>query len=248
MVGFLLVFLLLVLSAPRAAAAYRETVSVGGGVVAGVVRYAGTVQGTPMIPVTRDVRLFGNNLPDESLLVSRDHGLQNVLITLDGISAGKAWPHVVPRLLYRQGRLIPRLQVARAGQEVEVVNQDSTLHTFSASEVGEALFNIALPQRYPVTRKSFPSTGIFSVSCVIHEWMAAWIAVLSHPYFAITAADGRYEISDVPPGTYRLSAWHERLGRLIRWVSVTGEPALHVDLEFGELPVTPSATKKEGTP
>ena len=246
--GFLPVFLLLVLSAPRAAAAYRETVSPGGGVVAGVVRYAGTIQGTPMIPATRDVRLFGNKLPDESLLVSRDHGLQNVLITLDGISAGKAWPHVVPRLLYQQGRLIPRLQVARRGQEIEVLNQDRTLHTVSLSEVGQSLFNIALPQQYPVTRIPLSSAGIFNIRCVIHEWMAAWIAVLSHPYFAITAADGRYEISDVPPGTYRLSAWHERLGRLVRWVSVTGEPALHVDLEFGELPVTPSATKKEGTP
>ncbi len=48
--------------------------------------------------------------------------------------------------------------------------------------------------------------------CDVHGWMNAYAGVLDHPYFAVTGADGRFELKSLPPGTYTVEAWHERLG------------------------------------
>jgi hypothetical protein len=51
-----------------------------------------------------------------------------------------------------------------------------------------------------------------SVRCDLHPWMQGWLGVLDHPYFAVTDAEGRFTLRDVPPGDYTLAVWHERLG------------------------------------
>jgi hypothetical protein len=52
------------------------------------------------------------------------------------------------------------------------------------------------------------------VKCNIHPWMRAWIGAAPHPYFAVTGADGSFQLRNVPPGTYTVEAWQEELGRL----------------------------------
>ena len=48
--------------------------------------------------------------------------------------------------------------------------------------------------------------------CDVHGWMNAYVGVLDHPYFAITGKDGKFELKTLPPGTYTIEAWHEKLG------------------------------------
>src|SRR5690606_42100463 len=77
------------------------------------------------------------------------------------------------------------------------------------------------------------------VFCDIHSHMNAFILVFSHPYFAVTAADGRFELGRVPPGEYRLAIWHEGTVRETRAVRVrpgaatTGEVDLRCDASLG---------------
>jgi hypothetical protein len=63
--------------------------------------------------------------------------------------------------------------------------------------------------------------------CDVHGWMSAYVGVLDHPYFAVTAEDGKFELPGLPPGTYTIEAWHERLGTLTQSVTIgaseTGE-------------------------
>ena len=47
--------------------------------------------------------------------------------------------------------------------------------------------------------------------CSIHANMHCIVLVMENPFFAMTDANGNYTISNVPPGTYKLKAWHERL-------------------------------------
>ncbi len=54
-----------------------------------------------------------------------------------------------------------------------------------------------------------------NVTCAVHPWMKAWVFVFAHPYFAVTDADGAFVIPKVPPGKYRLVAWHEASGWVI---------------------------------
>jgi len=50
-----------------------------------------------------------------------------------------------------------------------------------------------------------------AVICDIHPWMSAWWMVLDHPYFAVTDANGNYEIKNAPAGTQKVVVWQEAL-------------------------------------
>ncbi len=59
------------------------------------------------------------------------------------------------------------------------------------------------------------------MKCDVHPWMTAYIGVFDSDYFAVTAADGSFEIKGLPPGSYELVAWHERFGELKKTVTVS---------------------------
>ncbi|MFQ5685007.1 MAG: carboxypeptidase regulatory-like domain-containing protein, partial [Candidatus Binatia bacterium] len=91
---------------------------------------------------------------------------------------------------------------------------------------------LALPtkgQTIDVSRK-IRRTGLVEVKCDAHDWMHAWLLVTDHPYYAVTDADGKFTIEDIPPGTYALRFWHEQLGVQQQEISITagGETQAHI--------------------
>jgi hypothetical protein len=70
------------------------------------------------------------------------------------------------------------------------------------------------------------------VKCNIHPWMRAYIAVFKHPYFAVSDKDGKFEIKNLPPGTYTIKAWHEKLGTQTQKITVAGGEAKSLDFAF----------------
>jgi len=61
--------------------------------------------------------------------------------------------------------------------------------------------------------------------CDVHPWMFAWVSVFDNPYFAVSGADGKFVIKDVPPGKYTLVADHRKLGVQMQTVDVTDKGA-----------------------
>ena len=72
---------------------------------------------------------------------------------------------------------------------------------------------------------------IVDIQCDVHPWMSAYLYPVKNPYFAITEADGSFEITDVPPGKHLLRLWHETLGRSEKKVVVT--EGAEVEVVFG---------------
>jgi hypothetical protein len=61
---------------------------------------------------------------------------------------------------------------------------------------------------------------VFQIKCDVHPWMLAYIGVFSHPFYAVTGPDGKFTLSGLEPGTYEITAWHERLGPQTATVTV----------------------------
>jgi plastocyanin len=106
---------------------------------------------------------------------------------------------------------VPRVVAVPVGSTVEFPNDDPFYHNvFSLSRA--KTFNLG---RYPQGRTAgerFDRPGIVKVFCDIHSHMTATVLVFNHPWFAVPDEDGRFALTDVPPGTREITAWHERLG------------------------------------
>ena len=74
------------------------------------------------------------------------------------------------------------------------------------------------------------------VKCNVHPWMRAYIAVFRHPYFAVTGPEGGFELKNLPPGTYTIQAWHEKLGSLREKVTVGTNESKRLEFTFKPRP------------
>ena len=214
-----------------------------GGRVVGTVRLTGDrPAGRADTTVTVDESVCGAAVPDESLLVDDAGGVRNAVVVLHGVTRGKPIP-ADALVDNAHCRFSPRVQIAPRGRPLRIRNSDAILHNAHAFLVGpteESIANFALAnagQTMDLERRltgRLPAEGeaVVRLGCDVHPWMVGWVVVVDHPYAAVTAADGTFEIDDVPPGTYTAAVWHERLGKMERPVTVTTGSAAHVEVAF----------------
>lgn len=166
------------------------------------------------------------------------YGLKDVVVFLEGIEAGKPFDLSVPRVEAKDCRFAPFVTVVRDRHAVEVVNMDPVMHDIQAYETSRqlgtrVLFNSPLPMNAHHQRgdlhalhghqpgpsmleKIQLSKGrrFFVMQCGFHAYMESWAVAVTNPYYEITDRTGAYAIEHVPPGTYRLIAWHPSVGTL----------------------------------
>jgi hypothetical protein len=159
---------------------------------------------------------------------------QEVVVLLEDVTRGKAFgAYVPPRIAAVDCRFLPFVNVVHDQHDLVVVNMDPAMHDIQAYETSHlgprVLFNVPLPisTRYPheaglsarfqkhyegtpVTQTVRMTKGrkIFTMQCGFHAYMESWALVADHPYYAVTGRDGRFEIGDIPPGTYKVTIWH----------------------------------------
>ena len=192
---------------------------------------AGSVTGTittsakAMAPVrvTIDQKVCGNELPDDAIVVGAGGGLANAVVSVVGLKRAVS---AEPVVLNEQCRFAPRVQLARPNANVRTSSKDPVLHTTNAQhENGRSLFNVAVPMPGINITKPIGAAGTVRLSCNTHPWMRGWVVVTDEAA-AITDADGRFTIDNVPPGTYELRLWHEALkGGPQRITVAAGKPA-----------------------
>ena len=155
---------------------------------------------------------------------------RRAIVFLETAPRGAFEERDLPRLRMDQRRetFVPRLLAIMTGTTVDFPNSDPIFHN---------VFSLSKPQRFDLGRypqgrsKSvrFDKPGVVRVFCDIHSHMSAFIVVFSHPYFAVTDADGRYRIDGVPAGTYSVAAWYEGDTRDTRTVTVPESGAADAD-------------------
>jgi plastocyanin len=191
-------------------AGYEEAEVKDAGVLAGVVRFAGVPPKMPPLRVNKNRDVCGESKPSEALVVAADGGVKGSVILVEGVTRGKKVESEV--VLDNAGCVfVPHVTAVAAGGRVRVKNSDPILHNTHGFLGKPTVFNLALPnkdQAIDITRR-LTKPGVVRVLCDAHPHMFGWLVVHDSPYFAVTDARGAWRIDAVPPGTYRVTQWHE---------------------------------------
>jgi len=217
---------------PSLVLSYEEIVITNGGTIRGTVKVNGNFPKLSPLQISKFKEIC-KDVPNESLIIGPDQELRYAVVTLEGISKGKAVEkESVHEIDNSRCRFVPHVLAASVGQFVLLKNTDPILHTAHAYfTAGQPQFNVGL---YPskVSRKPLVSPGVIKIVCEGHPGMSAYIVVAEHPYQSVTDIYGEYLINEVPPGTYKLKAWHESLGTQEKQVEVKPGGSHNVDFVF----------------
>ena len=194
---------------------YRVVPVVGGGTITGTVDLEGTAPVAQVIRPSVDQGVCGSSIVDKSIKLSGTR-IGGAIVWLTDIRSGKAFPLERRFELNNTNcTLDPYVQAIATGGTLNVGNDDRLVHTNRFINVGTGKVAGIAPfnddgELVPVDRFTEPAE--IEVVSDKHPWTRAWIAVLDHPYYAQTAANGAFTIDAIPAGKYRVRAWHPAIG------------------------------------
>jgi hypothetical protein len=197
-----------------------------------------------MVPAPRSIDLTAypqcqNELPgpifNDSLVVNDDGTLANAVVWIAaGLPADRKYDVPPPAVLDQHYCMFhPHVLAAMVGQGLVVQNVDRLPQNPIATDSMEApFFNFALGPGGKRQLDPFGKAQTLRLTSDLYPWMQGYIKVFNHPFFDVTHGDGVFTIRDVPPGTYRIAAWQEKLGTIEKQIVVHGGEPLAVDFTF----------------
>jgi hypothetical protein len=226
-------------TSPAAAGAGQKVDTTVAGNVKGVVNFEGTAAKNEPIKMNADpVCVKQNKDPQfqETYLVSDDgKTLGNVFVYVkDGLGNYIFDTPTTPAKIDQQNcRYHPHVFGLMVNQPLEIVNSDPTLHNIHALPKGNSEFNNGQPiQGMKMTHTFDKAEVMVPFKCDVHGWMNAYVGVMSNPYFFVTKDDGKFDLPNLPPGTYTLEAWHEKLGTQTASVTIGAKESKDVTFTF----------------
>lgn len=151
----------------------------------------------------------------------------DVVVTLEAPGL-KLAPPAEPFQIDQKGfRFIPHVTVIQTGSAVRFLNNDNEPHNVYSPE---GRYNLGTWPTGETRDYTFKKPGIYTQLCNIHPDMLAYVVVVDTPYYAVTDKAGAFLIRNVPPGKYRLVAWHEKKDGLEQDFEVVAGPPLKLDL------------------
>ena len=226
---------------PRLGRAYSEGEVKDGARLTGVLRFTGEPPAEDSVLISKDSHICGvGDVNPNPLTVTAEGALKDGVVALRKVAAGKPWDAAKtrPKIVQEACLFAPFVQIAPKGADLTIVNRDPLLHNIHAYEqIGRArrtLFNIAQPMagQTDTAPLRMRRGSVVEIDCDAHNWMSAWIYTAAHPYLAATGPDGRFDIGDVPPGSYELVMWHPILGEVTRDVTLAAGETADLSLDM----------------
>ena len=206
------------------------------GVIRGVASFVGEA------PEPKEIRMLAgceNEVTGpvfEDKIRAADGKLQDVFISVTAGLDGWQMPAspTEPVMLDQRGCVYdPHVVGVRVGQPVAFLNSDPLFHNVRTVTRDNGTFNEMMQNKDTRIDKVFRRPEIMvTAKCDVHPWMAGFIGVVDHPFFAVSGDDGKFEITGLPPGKYTISAWHEVFGVQTADVEVSSGGVVRAPLTF----------------
>ncbi len=239
----LVLVLTLLLPAGSFAASKRyEVVDVeNGGSIVGTIKAAEMVadpMGKIETTVPEETKLCGSEFKMQKYIISSDLGVKNVIVALENVAKGKAMPKQDLMLDNKNCQFHPLVGVAFKGAQFVIHNSDPIFHNTSLGlmmkDKRSTVYNLALPTQNTTIKKPVRRTGMISVKCDSHKWMRSYVYAAKNPYVAVSDEKGKFEITDILPGKYEVTIWHEGFGEVVKTVEVKPGQATTLDHTFAK--------------
>ena len=162
-----------------------------------------------------------------------DGGLENVMVYVTSIVEGTFTPPADPVLLdMKECRFQPHVVTLQVGQKLHIRNSNETAQNVHVWAQINRPSNQSIPLSGTQIEKTYDKAETpIPVRCDIHNWEVAWLGVFDHPYYTISKSGGLYELR-LPPGEYRITAWHERYGASQQTVRVAATGNVPLNFTF----------------
>jgi hypothetical protein len=208
------------------------------GSISGMIRYSGKRPLPKKIDMSGDpacVEAHHGNALDEALVVSSKGGLANAFVYVKSGVGGKTFATPsAPVAIDQNGCWFrPRVLGIETNQALQITNSDPVTHSIHPmAQINREWNHSQGTGEPPLVRKFARPEVMIHVKCNIHSWMRAYIGVVDNPYFAVSGEDGSYRIGNLPPGTYTVAIWQEKLGTQEQQVTVAPHSNAQADVTF----------------
>lgn len=209
------------------------------GNITGKINFKGAKPTVAKIKMNADPKCVkihgGKGATSEQVVVNPNNTLRYVFVYVKKGLTGKKFdiPKTPVKLDQKGCTYNPHVFGVVANQPLEITNSDPTLHNIHALPKNSAQFNIAQPKIGMKMTKMFTKPEVMvKIKCEVHSWMASYVGVLEHPYFAVSDDKGNFEIKNLPAGDYEIEAWHEKYKTQTMIMSVGAADTKTADFTF----------------
>lgn len=169
-------------------------------------------------------------------LVYQDGGLKDVVVSIEHVDAGKVFQKEPVRILSKDCKFTPTVNIVRQGETIHINNVDPVMHNSQVyeSKRGKIISNLPIPAE-EISSSKIKFSGqqkIFQLICGMHEFMQAWGYRVQNPYYSVTSENGAYQINDLPPGDYVINAWHFLMKVRSQRIHVEENSVIDLDFNF----------------
>ena len=209
------------------------------GAVSGTITFTGTPPKMRPIDMAKEPTCAAQHatpVMNENVVTGPGNTIKNVVIYISAGDHPAAAPTTPVRYDQKGCEYVPHVAVMQAGQPLEIYNNDKTSHNIHPLAKLNAEWNKSQPPGSPPLNATYAKPEFIAVKCNIHPWMHGYFAVLSTPHYAVSGADGKFTISGLAPGTYTVTAWHERFGTQSQQVTVPASGSATSDFVYTVTP------------
>lgn len=209
-------------AAPRFAGAQ------GGGTIEVEVKYNGAPQ-VETLKINKDTEQCGKETKIEKVAVGANKGLANAVASVAG---AKGAATAKKASLDQKGCAFHPQVVGMMPGEIDILNSDGILHNLHTYSTANPSVNKAQPKFKKTMTEKFEKPEFIKVTCDVHSWMLGWVAVMPHPFFGVTDANGVTKIENAPAGKQTIEVWHATLGKATKEVDVKPGATTKVTIEM----------------